>query len=83
MRCAIRTFYVGSSPRLFRESAEAYRVALELDDRSEPARVKLASALFEIGDRPQALAEVQKVLTRNPDSAEGKKLSERMSKSGN
>jgi tetratricopeptide (TPR) repeat protein len=66
----------------FREAVDVYRTALELDGRSVDARVKLATALLESGNRPEALVEVQKVLARNPENPEAKRLHERLSKLG-
>jgi cellulose synthase operon protein C len=66
----------------FREAVDVYHTALELDGRSDDARVKLATALLESGNKPQALVEVQKVLARNPENPEAKRLHERLSKLG-
>jgi cellulose synthase operon protein C len=66
--------------RKFREAAAAYQESLELNDRSDAARIKLAGALSEIGDRARALAEVQKVLARDPENSEAKQLNDRLSK---
>ena len=66
--------------RKYQEAAAAYQESLELNDRSEAARVKLAGALSEIGDRARALAEVQKVLALDPENSEAKQLNDRLSK---
>jgi tetratricopeptide (TPR) repeat protein len=66
----------------YSEAVDVYRTALELDGRSDAARVKLATALLESGHRPEALVEVQKVLARNSENSEAKRLHERLSKPG-
>jgi tetratricopeptide (TPR) repeat protein len=68
--------------RKFSEAADVYRTALELDGRSDDARVKLATALLESGNRPEAFIEVQKVLAGNPENSDAKRLHERLSRPG-
>jgi tetratricopeptide (TPR) repeat protein len=62
----------------YAEAIEAYTVALEVEATSDDARVKLALAYVETGNKEKAEAEITKVLARDPDNAEAKKLRERL-----
>lgn len=60
----------------FAAAVEPLTVALEIDSRSDDTRVKLAQAYFGSGSKEKAKAEVAKVLLRDPDNAEAKRLRE-------
>lgn len=51
----------------FEEGAQAFRAALELDPENVKARVSYARALFLIGDREGARAQLEEALRRDPD----------------
>jgi tetratricopeptide (TPR) repeat protein len=53
---------------------EVYNTALEMDDKHDPARLRLAQAYLAKGDKQKAENEVAKVIARDPDNAEAKKI---------
>jgi tetratricopeptide (TPR) repeat protein len=53
---------------------ETYTLILEIDDREDEARLKLAMAYLEGGSKAKAQVEVEKVLARNPAHLEAKRL---------
>jgi len=53
---------------------EAYNIALEIDDKHDPARLRLAQAYLAKGDKQKAENEIAKVIARDPDNAEAKKI---------
>ncbi|MBV9124883.1 MAG: tetratricopeptide repeat protein [Planctomycetes bacterium] len=53
---------------------EAYATILEVNDKAEEARLKLARVYLETGDKTKAAAEVQKVLAHDPDNQEAQRL---------
>lgn len=53
---------------------EVYSTALEIDDKHDPARLRLAQAYLAKGDKQKAENEVSKVIARDPDNAEAKKI---------
>jgi tetratricopeptide (TPR) repeat protein len=60
------------------DAIEAYEVALEIDDKLDDARIKLAEAFLQSGDKSRAQAEISKVLTRDPDNGDARQLKQRL-----
>lgn len=56
------------------EAIEAYRVLVELDERSIPARLRLAQAYDKAGLKKEAEQELTTVLARDPNNAEARQL---------
>jgi tetratricopeptide (TPR) repeat protein len=63
-----------ASEKKWSDAIAVYRVATEQQPQRDTARVKLARALLESGDRFQAESEVIKVLAHSPDNAEAQRL---------
>jgi tetratricopeptide (TPR) repeat protein len=64
-----------------REAAvETYQLILEIDDKADAARLKLAQAYLESGGKEKARVEVTKVLARHPADPEAKRLQEMLEK---
>ncbi|HEV3203423.1 MAG TPA: tetratricopeptide repeat protein, partial [Gemmataceae bacterium] len=53
---------------------DAYLVVLEINDKADDARLKLARAYLDSGSKEKARAEIEKVLARDPKNEEGKRL---------
>ena len=60
---------------------EVYTTALEIDDKHDPARLRLAQAYLAKGDKQRAENEVAKVIARDPDNAEAKKIQAEIARS--
>ena len=60
---------------------EVYNTALEIDDKHDQARVRLAQAYLAKGDKQKAENEVAKVIARDPDNAEAKKIQAEIARS--
>lgn len=60
---------------------EVYTTALEIDDKHDPARLRLAQAYLAKGDKQKAENEIAKVIARDPDNAEAKKIQAEIQKS--
>ena len=58
----------------FAEAVEPYTTALDIDAQADDTRLKLAQAYLETGSKEKARAEVAKVLLRDADNAEAKRL---------
>jgi tetratricopeptide (TPR) repeat protein len=56
------------------QAIEVFTTALEMDDKHDPARMRLAQAFLAKGDKQKAENEITKVIARNPDNAEAKKV---------
>jgi tetratricopeptide (TPR) repeat protein len=56
------------------QAIEVYNTALEMDEKHDPARVRLAQAYLAKGDKQKAENEIAKVIARDPDNAEAKKI---------
>ncbi|HEV3256806.1 MAG TPA: tetratricopeptide repeat protein [Gemmataceae bacterium] len=65
----------------FAAAIEAYRAALEIDDKADETRLKLAEAYLGHGDKQRAAAEVARVEAGDPDNAEAKRLRGLLNKS--
>ena len=59
---------------------EAYQTALQIDDKSDDARLGLGRAYLVIGDKQRAEAEIGKVLARDPNNPEAKRLRKRLNR---
>jgi tetratricopeptide (TPR) repeat protein len=59
---------------------EIYTTALEIDDKHDPARLHLAQAYLAKGEKQKAENEVAKVIARDPDNAEAKKIQTEIAK---
>jgi len=53
---------------------DPYLVVLEINDKADDARLKLAQAYLDTGSKEKARAEIAKVLARDPNNEEGKLL---------
>jgi len=60
---------------------EVYSTALEIDDKHDPARLRLAQAYLAKGDKQKAENEVAKVIARDPDNTEAKKIQAEIARS--
>ncbi len=58
----------------FGDAVEAYQTVLQIDERSDEARVKLAEAYLGKGDKDKARYEVARVLARDPANADAKRV---------
>jgi tetratricopeptide (TPR) repeat protein len=64
----------------YREAIAAYQAALEIDEKADETRLRLAQAYLENGDRVQAENQVTRVLTRDPKNIEGNRLKKLLDK---
>jgi tetratricopeptide (TPR) repeat protein len=53
---------------------EPYALVLEIDDKADDVRLKLAEAFTRTGSKEKARAEIEKVLVRDPKNAEARRL---------
>ncbi len=60
---------------------EVYNTALEMDDKHDRARLRLAQAYLAKGDKQKAENEIAKVIARDPDNAKAKKILAEIEKS--
>jgi tetratricopeptide (TPR) repeat protein len=58
---------------------DAYNLILEIDDKADETRLKLAQAYLATGSKEKARAEVTKILARDPQNEEARKLLNRVS----
>jgi tetratricopeptide (TPR) repeat protein len=62
------------------DAIAVYTTALEMDDKHDAARVRLAQAYLAKGDKQKAENEIAKVIARDPDNAEAKKIQAQIDK---
>jgi tetratricopeptide (TPR) repeat protein len=62
------------------EAIAVYTTALEMDDKQDAARIRLAQAYLTKGEKQKAENEIARVLARDPDNAEAKKIQAQIDK---
>jgi tetratricopeptide (TPR) repeat protein len=60
----------------YAKAIDTYTMLLEINDKVDAARVKLAHAYQATGSKEKARAEIEKVLIRDPANAEARQLKE-------
>ncbi len=63
----------------FADAIEPYTTALDIDAQADDTRLKLAQAYLATGSKEKAREEVARVLLRDPDNAEAKRLQKEIS----
>jgi tetratricopeptide (TPR) repeat protein len=64
----------------YEKAIDTYTMLLEINEKADGARLKLAQAYQATGSKEKARAEVEKVLARDPDNADARQLQQMLEK---